>query len=249
MTRRTNVRRYALACVVVNALACSGAPAPHTATQGPPAVILERFTLATEGGQFVLLDGDARVSIPRAWLVPDTRDPLDIYVSSVEYDRTVHGFVVSEDTIGLHVSSYAIQPSGSAQAAAGRDVFLIYKPASASLYLGLGSLGVTKWRLREDNCFAAGYTRFVVADIDGDARIDIGVQRDEVKCPREIVEDMEVTGEPVEIHHRVQWHVFEGQGWRHDPAHDGVLASKGYRELPAIHLVESPLTFVKRHID
>ena len=100
--------------------------------------------------QFVSNGNTGRVPIPRDWLIPpqEGKDEEVNCVSSFHYDMEVSSFPIGNGRMGLHISSYAIQEEGSAQAAAGRDVFLIFDPASSDVFRGRIDRGVTKERVR-----------------------------------------------------------------------------------------------------
>src|SRR6266403_5648587 len=89
--------------------------------------------------RFISHEIPRKVEIPRAWLVlrkEEEEEESDAFVSSFHYNPEVQSFPIGDGRIGLHFSSYEIQSGGSAQAAAGRDVFLIFKPASLELTQG-----------------------------------------------------------------------------------------------------------------
>ena len=103
-------------------------------------------------------------------------------MSSFSYHRNVTSFDLGDGRIGIHVSSYEVQQDGSAQAAAGRDAFLVLEPGSGNLHAGLINLGITKARERAGGCFAASHSGFLLSDINGDGLLDIGVAREELTC-------------------------------------------------------------------
>ena len=102
----------------------------------------------TERARFIpqldLPEGEKKLTIPRVWLVPPDRYVDDDYVSSVLYSTQVTSFPIGNGKIGLHLSSFDWQKDGSAHAAAGRDVFLIYDAKSSTLAIGNLHLGITK---------------------------------------------------------------------------------------------------------
>ena len=217
------------------------------ATSSPePTVDTSTFRLDESDGEFVLVSKDSgRNAVTREWLTIEAAHPVSDYVSINEYNHRVTAFEVAGGLIGLHLSSYAIQPSGSARAAAGRDVFLIYDRASAVLRPGLINLGLTKWRLRSEGCFAAAFTSFVIADIDGDRHMDVGVSRDEVSCPRTAVDGADVAGPAKYATHPMRWYTFVGDAWAENTTHLGAVPKRGQRRLPMIGLSKSPVEFVR----
>ena len=101
--------------------------------------------LRTETG-FLLrrLQGEP-LFIPRALLVlPGVEEQeQETYVSSLHYGAEVDAFSIGDGQVGLHFASYEIQTEGSAQAAAGRDVFLVLDPGKGELRAGVLDPGVT----------------------------------------------------------------------------------------------------------
>ncbi|NIT60041.1 MAG: hypothetical protein GWN00_28630 [Aliifodinibius sp.] len=106
--------------------------------QSPTADIY--FNLLPDDGNYFLLvqvdEQQKKITIPQEWLAPyDEAD--NGYVSSTNYDTTVTSFNIGEGQIEIHLSSYEIQKEGLAQAAAGRDVFLVYDPESHIIHPGV----------------------------------------------------------------------------------------------------------------
>ena len=149
--------------------------------------------------------------------------------------------------MAFHLSSYDIQPEGSMQAAAGRDVFLVLD-AAESLRRAGPKLGVTKERGRFDGCVRALHHAFELADVDGDARLDLGVRREELRCvsvpSRQEPGEWRLSG-PCEDTPPVEWHRWNGRDWE---AMRGASAPRESLTLPLVGLVKSPVAFVKAMI-
>jgi hypothetical protein len=77
-------------------------------------------------------------------------------------------FAIGDGRTGLHISSYAVQVGGSAQAASGRDVFLIFDPKTLEVRKGGVRRGITKGRLTDRGCFAAKSEHYLIGDIHRD---------------------------------------------------------------------------------
>jgi hypothetical protein len=205
-----------------------------------------QFELLSDAAHFILqiaAEDRARISVPRTWLVPAENEEGS-YVSSCNYDTTVTSFHIGKDRIGLHISSYEIQKEGSAQASAGRDVFLVYDAKNRRIYPGIIDLGITKERYRSAGCFFATNTRFILADINRDGACDIGIIKEDFKCTP-LLRQKGSTEMPVYEIHPVQWRVFDEDRWVRDDRFSGEISSAEYRELPLIGLVKSPVDFVK----
>ena len=232
------------------------------------AVSTQEFTLQRNGHNFSLqrLPLAAKyplISIPREWLVPadnleDEEDssPVDPF----NYDGHVTSFPIGDGEIGLRISSFDAMTEGSMAAAAGRDVFLIYDPKLGKLRAGGFDLGITKERYRVDGCFRAQMAHLLIADVNQDGLVDIGVVKEEIWCP-EIGEDEDDVSETqvaehkklpseltniVETHlyqqHIAVWYVYTSEGWKLDPEHTGLPET--FSELPLVGIVLSPVDFV-----
>lgn len=185
--------------------------------------------------QFVSMDELRQIEVPRDWLIPprEQADEEGNYVSSFGYDVPVTSFPIGNGRIGLHLSSYDITREGTSHAAAGRDVFLVFDPKSLVLTKGGIRRGVTKWRVRSEGCLSAAAEHYLLADVNGDGLIDIGVVKDEIECVDQYnrAEDKEWK-EPRYRQYAAVWYVFRGSAWH--------LESIYSRKLPA-SLVELPL--------
>jgi hypothetical protein len=215
------------------------------ATPFGPAQISSRFSLVREPGGFWLGRSDgARLAVARDWLLTqeESAQERDGYVSTLEFDAKVQEFALGDGRVGLHLSSYAIAVEGSAQAAAGRDVFLVYDARASTLSDGGLRLGVSKSRDRAAGYWTAKRHRFYLQDVDADGRLDIGVLREEIRC----------NGAEEPIFHAVgmRWHTYSGGRWVANPAHDAVApGSSVARELRPIGLAQSPVEFVRARCD
>jgi hypothetical protein len=234
------------------------------------AVSTHRFTLRREGDSFFLqpLPLAAKhppIAIPTEWLIPprnsdDCEDEDTSPVDPFNYDRRVTSFPIGNGEIGLRISSFDAMTEGSMAAAAGKDVFLIYDPKLGKLRAGGFDLGITKERYRVDGCFRAQMAHLLIADVNQDGLVDIGVVKEEIWCP-EIGEDEDDVSETqaaehkklpseltniVETHlyqqHTAAWYVYTPQGWKLDPEQAGLPET--YSELPLVGIVLTPVDFV-----
>jgi hypothetical protein len=208
------------------------------------AISNDRFSLSNEKGQFFLLSGSGgepgRMPVPREWLIPpqEEKDEAESAVSSFHYDHQVTSFPIGNGKIGIHLSSYDIMPAGSMQGAAGRDVFLIYDPATGALSSGHVDLGITKERFRADGCFSAQMAHFLISDINQDGFADIGIVKEEIRCP----EGEDSTEGPFYVQHAIHWYQYTSSGWVRE-AEDAGWPDR-YTELPLIGMDISPVDFV-----
>jgi hypothetical protein len=208
------------------------------------------FRLITDNTNYfleIIQDEDHQeIPIPRSWLVP-TRDDENGYVSSTNYDRIVNTFKIGNGLTGIHISSYDIQPEGSAQAAAGRDVFLVYHHQNNIVHPGLINLGITKERIRSTGEFLATHTKFLLSDINRDGLIDLGIIKEEFKCtpltPVKI--GMNLKDQPFYTLNPIKWYIFNKNSWIYERQFEGRLSSISYKELPLVGIVKSPVEFVK----
>lgn len=211
-------------------------------------------------GYSLQYDRDKRLRVREEWLVPpdELKDESGAYVSSFNYDEGVTAFPIGDGGMGLHLSSYEIQKEGSANAAAGRDVFLVLDPKARRPHQGGILFGITKERVRYMGCFFALFHRFIIGDINNDRLTDVGVAREEVTWEevhdkKKQVDRMEG---PFYEQHPVRWYIYRPTRWKvrghvsvrdhwnYDPDYDG-KHPKSSLQLPLIGLAKSPVDFVK----
>jgi hypothetical protein len=220
------------------------------AAPGSMSLRTNQFVLIVTDGKFAL-QFDARgkkqqISVPREWLVPPEEEKQEAsnYVSSFSYDRRITTFALGNGKMGLHLSSFKLLRGGSAQAAAGRDVFLVFDPDASTVQRGLMGLGITKQRVCEDGCFSARTAHFLLADINQDGITDLGVVTERIECLHAAENrDVDRSAQPVYSQHPVQWYVFSDGQWRINPAYGGVLP-QDTTALPLIGMDLSPVDFV-----
>jgi hypothetical protein len=208
----------------------------------------------------VRYDRDKHLRVRGEWLMPpdELKEESGAYVSSFNYDDGVTAFPIGDGRIGLHLSSYEIQKEGSANAAAGRDVFLVLNPKARTLYPGGILFGVTKSRVRSMGCFFAVVHRFTIGDINNDRLIDVGVTREKINCDevRDKEKGVDLMKGPFYEQHPVRWYIYQRTRWKvrrhvslrdhwiYDPDYDG-KHPKSSLQLPLIGLSKSPVDFVK----
>ena len=131
---------------------------------------------------------------------------------------------------------------GSAQAAAGRDIFLVYDPKKKEVYNKILDFSITKQRQRYIGCLSAKSSHFIVADVDRNGLIDIGRIKEELKC-EEIVDPIRnidgISG-PFYIQDPVEWYVFDSNFWILDSLK---LDFGRYIDLPLIDIKLNPIDF------
>jgi hypothetical protein len=240
-------------CISLLWLAVGGTQClPQTSLQSPQKSDLstDQFKLLTRPRDFALQfvsNGKSRqIPIPRDWLVPPDEEKGEEgnYVSSFLYGNQVTSFPIGNGKIGLQLSSYEIQKEGLAQAAAGRDVFLIFDPASSAVFRGGIERGITKERVRSQGCFAAKADNYYLADVNGDGLTDIGVAKEELECVQSKKrQDVDLIVGPFYKEYPIAWYVFKGNGWQLDLNFSGKFPEK-YLELPLIGMDISPVDVV-----
>jgi len=235
-------------------LLASSCFASLSAAQAKPSAELRRrvstnqFTLhSADNGEYSLsVRSSAAVQllpIKTEWLAPpdELEEEEGMPYSSVLYAKQVTSFPIGNGEIALQFSSYDIMPAGSMLGAGGRDVFLIFNPKTQALRPGLIDLGMTKKRFRDDGCFNALMTHFLVADANGDGKLDIGVIREEIGC----ASGADRFNRESYVQHFVSWYLFTPEGWKKPSDDDD---SEGwtdeYAELPLIGMSLSPVDFV-----
>jgi hypothetical protein len=213
-------------------------------------VDVNNFKLLRDQHGFGLQAGNNKqLAIPSQWLIPpdEVEEDDESYVSSFHYDEPVTSFKIGDGRVGLHLSSYAIQKEGSARAAAGRDVFLVFDPNSMKLYPGDLKLGITKSRVRVMGCFSATFHSFIIGDINQDGLTDIGVVKEEMNCEPVYDEKKEIDSmlKPYYEKFPIRWYVYMVTQWKYEPAFDGKYPDREYYRLPLINLAKSPVDFLK----
>jgi len=223
-------------------------PVPRCGAQQTQASA-NQFTLLHHRGSFFLHfveNGKSRqVVVPRDWLIPPQaeKDEESSYVTSFSFAKEVSAFPIGDGRVGLHLSSYRIQEQGSAQAAAGRDVFLVFDPRSSRLLPGGIERGVTKQRLRSQGCFAASAERYFLGDVDGDGLPDIGVVKEELQCVEKTDAEVDTMLGPFYKKYPVTWYVFKENTWKLDAQFSGKFPEH-YEELPWVGIERSPVDYV-----
>jgi hypothetical protein len=216
--------------------------------QGPsrPLVDQTRFMLVSTDQAFSLRQPDgADMPVPREWLIParTEQEEADNLVSSFAYDERVSSFRIGPTKIGIQVSSFDAS-GGSAQAAAGRDAFLVLDETSHRLYPGILDLGVTKSRDRLMGCPEAESARFLLADLNGDGFLDVGVRRERLTCRTVTREEVDAVDGPYYESEPIRWYVFNRDGWSREASLDGRFPRSRYWELPLINLAKTTVDFV-----
>jgi hypothetical protein len=196
--------------------------------------------------QFSTNGKTTQVAIPRDWLVPpqEEKEEKDWYVSPFHYDQVISSFPIGNGQMGLHLSSYEIQKEGSAHGALGKDVFLIFDPASMQVFKGGLERGMTKGHVRDEGCFRAKAERYFLADVDGDGVTDIGVVKEELECfPTKDQQDEDFMEGPFYRREPVVWYIFRNNNWKLEPSLSGKFP-KHYQELPLIGIEITPVDYV-----
>lgn len=249
---RTSQLRGAALALAIAALPGSASRAGDAPV---PVVDTTHYTLSVDtGARRIHIDSGGlhpRIRVPWDWVMGGGAhlDPgeseLESYVSSRQFDTHITAFAIHDDLIGLHLSSYGVQRGGSAQAAAGRDLVLVYTPSSRKLSAGDLNLGITQSRLRSGGCFAALQTRFVLADIDHDRFMDLGVRQEALTCRQRATDAGEITEGPYYQVQPLRWYRYGEGRYTHDPRYDGRFPGSDHWELPMIGLVKGPVEYVQ----
>ncbi len=210
-------------------------------------IVVDLFLHVT--GKSIKLPTGENISIQNEWLFPQDQIEEDenAYVTSFNYDHEVHSFSISKDLIGLHISSFAAQEQGSARAAAGRDLFLVFDPKSKKLNQGVINLGITKERVRSMGCYFAKFNNFFIGDINDDGFTDLGVVMERIWCEEyfDEKEQVDAISGPFYQKQPIKWYIFESTKWVYQSKSDGMKPKNALIRLPLIGLIKSPVEFVK----
>jgi hypothetical protein len=239
------VRTKCVRCLLIAAAASGMCNAQAVNTSHEPIVIsTDRFQLLIEGKRFFLQFSSGprteRLAIPRDWLIvpAEEKEEEELSVSSFRYDQQVTSFPIGNGEIGIQLLSYNMMREGSMQAAAGRDIFLIFDPTAQKLRPGHMDLGITKERSFGEGCWSASMVHFIVSDVNQDGRADIGTIKEEIRCPEG--EDL-WEGDSYQ-QHPLHWYLYTADGWKRETDDSGWPDS--YAELPLIGIEMSPVDFV-----
>jgi hypothetical protein len=205
----------------------------------------ERFRLrrSEDGYRLESADGGG-LAVPADWLAPPEAVAADeyAYVSSLAWEEEVTAFPIGRGRLALHLSSYAIQQEGSAQAASGRDLVLILDPREGTLHRGL-DLGDAKGRVRFGGCFFAFFHRLAVGDVDCDQLLDLAVTEERIDC---VAEEEGGIERPVHRVGPLRWHVQDGDAWALRPELDGRLPCAGLQDVPLLGIELGPVELILR---
>jgi hypothetical protein len=181
------------------------------------------------------------IPLQREFLIPTEEEEAaeSDYVTPYNFDSHVTAFPVGNNSIGIHLTSYSIQESGSAAAASGKDVFLLYVPESGEVFPG-PHLGITRSRVRTDGCFSALYTTALISDINKDGLMDLGLTKEEMIC---VEEDGTVNADPFYQKHPTHWYTLVNNEWEYNKFLHGTTSTSPSWTLPG--LSKSPVEFVK----
>jgi hypothetical protein len=215
-----------------------------------PGATIGEFRLTRSGDHWLLVvtvgERTRTLTVPLDLSSPDSEKSIAEarYVSSTEFDEAGTAFAIGDGRVGLHFSSYSISDEGSAGAAAGRDVFLVWDPEAFELVGSPLELGITKDRHRVMGCWHASYHTFLVGDVDRDGLSDVGAIAERIWCEERVDGDLDVVTGPFHVVEPVRWHLLRDSAWSYDSTFDDYLPVE-YRELPLIGLVQTPVEFVK----
>lgn len=233
-----------------------------------------RFRISKTGETtFLHIADEKKTEIPKDWLYPagDVEKDKNSYVNSFNYLEPVTSFVIVIDgrtakskLIGIHISSWDCMPpgSGSAMAASGRDIFLIYNSATHKLLPGILDLGITKDRVRSIGCFFANFNSFYLGDVNGDGLTDLGIQQEKIWCDEETDEQHQIDFMAGHYYKKlpIRWYAFQENTWKRLPIYDtdpGIFRTDqgGYFKLhhyekpdvklPMIGMTKSPIEFAR----
>lgn len=205
------------------------------------------YQLVIDENSILTLPNSKKMVIPKEWLYPKKAllAERDSYVTSFNYSKSITHFSISPNWIGLHISSWEYS-AGSAMAAAGRDVFLIYNEKENKLYNGNMPNTVTKSRHRFIGCFFATFHNFVIGDINQDGYQDIGVIKENFNCEEKFDEKEQIDRiiGPNYSKSEIQWFIFNNNKWQENIKFHGIIPDKPYYKLPLIEMTKTPIEFI-----
>jgi hypothetical protein len=124
-----------------------------------------RFSLKSEINKFLLVDNlqEKHVTIKNKLVInPDEEDEEKAYVSSFIFSEKVNSFDIGNGLIGIQLSSFSTMSQGSAQAAAGRDIFLVFDPQKDAVNDKIFDFGITtSLNLKPNFKYKPGFVKLV----------------------------------------------------------------------------------------
>lgn len=202
-----------------------------------------RFLLNSAQNNFRIVDNYQNVqTIVKNEMIISGESEEKSYVSSFNYSDKVSSFTIGNGLIGLHLSSFSAMTEGSAQAAAGRDIFLIYDPDKNLVIDKSLDFGITRQRNRYMGCLSAKTSHFILADVDKNGLIDIGRIKEELICEElfDPIQDTDKIEGPFFIQDSVEWFVYENKSWLYDSSQ---REFGKYIDLPLIDITINPIDF------
>jgi len=200
----------------------------------PIAIDTSRFTLQFSESRCWLQDKLEKDSIDvdiNFFILQDNElEDEKAYVSSTNYSTKTNSFEIGNGLVGIQIVSYDFMKEGSAQAGAGRDLFVIYNPAKKNIYDKILEFGITKQRHRYIGCLFAKTSHFILADIDHNGLLDIGRIKEELKCDESY--------QTYFVQDSVEWHTFVDNDWNPGAANN---LPDDYKDLPLINLKMNPI--------
>jgi hypothetical protein len=203
-----------------------------------------RFSLNKSEDQFFLVDKqeNSKLFLKKDSLInPDeAENEITAYVSSFMFSTKVNSFTIGNGLIGIQLSSFEAMKEGSAQAAAGRDMFLLYDPEKKICLHAYLDFGITKQRHRYMGCLNAITSHFITADIDEDGLTDIGRIKETLKCEERLDENGEMIcmSGPFFVQNSVEWYIFKEHHWKFDSSYTNI---DKYIDFPLIEIKLSPV--------
>lgn len=200
-----------------------------------------RFILKANKQNFTLTDNLYKhtITFNKSLIVNSEEEDEDevSYISSFNFSEKVNSFDIGNGLIGLHLVSFEAMKSGSAQAAAGRDLFLIYNPHNNSISESILDFGITKHRSRYMGCLFASTSHFILADINKDGLIDIGQIKEEMKCEQD---ENDMLSEVCFSQKDTDWYVLSDSNWTKSDLKNNL---ENYIDLPLIGIQINPIDF------
>lgn len=200
-----------------------------------------RFTLNTVQDTLIITDNflhnNISISMEQIFASGDNPKDEESYISSFIFSERINSFEIGNGLTGLQIGSFDAMKSGSAQAAAGRDLFLIYDQQNSIIITTKLDFGITKQRNRYMGCLFAITSHFVLEDVNKDGFPDIGRIKEEMKCD---VQMEDLLSEVYFIQSEPQWYLFSDSSWTSSP-----LKNKpgNYTDLPLIDIQLTPVDF------
>jgi hypothetical protein len=169
-------------------------------------------------------------------------------IGPAHFFHRVSSFRIHSGLVGLHLVSLRRIPAAGSDII-GQDRFLVLNTSLNKITPGRVNYSLSMQQTTAFNCLQTQNKLYVIADVDRDGYMDIGVQKELLGCQEQFdpVAGGNVLTRPVYVKTRPVWYRFNGNAWQHDRKYDGKAIPGHARSLPLIGMEKSLVQQQKSH--